>query len=363
MRIEKIELIEKLLEDAGFYVKHNPVNQLKGWIEIRCPYCGDSKKNPYKTHANIDVNKRLFHCFRCEASGLDNLLKDFNLDEIKRLIYEDNYVSNIFAFVSLFEQINFKNLQLENVNNFKFKLINFAKMKDLMEDKQSELYKIAREYLENREFDYDYLENEHDVFVVTNSNIPLFEEFQSRIVFPSINRISFNSRGFFKHKKPKYRKPTGRPDDLIGIIRNEKEIFLTEGPLDALKLNQFGYDAVSLNGKGTAALEISMYNLLLRKRILSKEKIIYFQDREVVDKELFRIIKKIHKYLNYKDIYFVNMEILPKEYKDAGDINDKKIIKTILKDGLIKYAPELAYSIAQTQKIIKNLNEKENLND
>jgi len=355
MRLDKIELIEYLLEQKGFYVKHSPVNRLKGHINIRCPYCGDSKKNPHKTHANIDVNNKLFHCFRCERSGLDQLLEDFNLTEIKNILYGDTGLSSLFSFVKMFEQINFKDEKFNKSNEFKYKLINFLKMRDLMENKNSILFKKSVEYLEKRGFDVDFLRDEFDVFFVTEY-VVFFERYKGRIIIPSLNRITFQSRAIFQHIKPKYFKPTGRPDDVSGrIIGNDKYLFLTEGPLDALKLCQFGYDALSLNGKGTASMEFSLYNMMLRQRILSKEKIIYFQDKEIVKNELHGILKKIMKVFDYeKELHFIDYSILDDDIGDAGDLKDRKIVKELIETALI-YKPEIFRVSNTLDEIVSSL--------
>jgi hypothetical protein len=60
-------------------------------ISIRCPYCGDSRRNPNATHMGINFEKHtMFHCFKCDESGVVNakFLKDVGIDDkiIKKFV-------------------------------------------------------------------------------------------------------------------------------------------------------------------------------------------------------------------------------------------------------------------------------------
>ena len=51
-------------------------------LRVRCPYCGDSRKNSTSAHMYISlVPPFQFHCFKCESSGVLNAttLKDFKI--------------------------------------------------------------------------------------------------------------------------------------------------------------------------------------------------------------------------------------------------------------------------------------------
>lgn len=51
-------------------------------VAVRCPYCGDSVKNPKSAHLYIEVNPPYrFRCFRCEVSGRLNqsVLRDLEI--------------------------------------------------------------------------------------------------------------------------------------------------------------------------------------------------------------------------------------------------------------------------------------------
>lgn len=67
----KLELIREVLDTikpSGY--KHNQ-------LAVRCPFCGDSKKDPSHYHLNIRINPEdnqplMFRCLRCETTGLFN---------------------------------------------------------------------------------------------------------------------------------------------------------------------------------------------------------------------------------------------------------------------------------------------------
>ena len=53
-------------------------------IRVRCPYCGDSKKNHSSAHMYIEMRPPFrFHCFKCETSGVLNqqVLRDLDIYE------------------------------------------------------------------------------------------------------------------------------------------------------------------------------------------------------------------------------------------------------------------------------------------
>lgn len=53
-------------------------------LRTRCPYCGDSRKNSTSAHMYVSLLPPfMFHCFRCETSGVLNskVLNDFDLND------------------------------------------------------------------------------------------------------------------------------------------------------------------------------------------------------------------------------------------------------------------------------------------
>ena len=80
-------------------------------VRVRCPYCGDSKKNKSSAHMYIEMRPPFrFHCFKCETSGVLNqqVLRDLD-------IYENNLNVSII-------EANKNHRQNMNMQPFNFKI-------------------------------------------------------------------------------------------------------------------------------------------------------------------------------------------------------------------------------------------------
>lgn len=50
-------------------IKPSYQNTNRSEIRVRCPYCGDSVKNPMDAHFYISMTPPfMYHCFKCEES-------------------------------------------------------------------------------------------------------------------------------------------------------------------------------------------------------------------------------------------------------------------------------------------------------
>lgn len=80
----KLAFIDSLY-GRGEYIRQ--VNEVQ--YRTRCPFCGDSRSNPNTGHLYIKINPEdnypmVYHCFKCEESGIvnDNLLLALNIGDI-----------------------------------------------------------------------------------------------------------------------------------------------------------------------------------------------------------------------------------------------------------------------------------------
>lgn len=79
----KLKVLEELLQVE-------PHKEGESEVVVRCPICGDSIKNDFSTHLHIKVDvddndmPLIYHCFRCDASGILNsdLLKELGIFDI-----------------------------------------------------------------------------------------------------------------------------------------------------------------------------------------------------------------------------------------------------------------------------------------
>ena len=109
-------------------------------IVIRCPYCGDSAKNENHghLHVRIDINDNLpmiYHCFRCDESGIVNPTFLRDIDIINRSCNPELIRYNNKASKNLCKTLN--------ISTKKYNYINIV-------PKIMSLAKKKKEYIENR---------------------------------------------------------------------------------------------------------------------------------------------------------------------------------------------------------------------
>lgn len=85
-------------------------------VRVRCPYCGDSKKNPMSAHMYIELHPPFrFHCFKCETSGVLNseALRDLGIynTDLSIALINANKTYKQYAGV---QQMSFKRRVLKN---------------------------------------------------------------------------------------------------------------------------------------------------------------------------------------------------------------------------------------------------------
>jgi hypothetical protein len=84
-------------------------------VRVRCPYCGDSSKDPKAAHLYIAMQPPFkFHCFKCEKSGVLNQhsLRDFGLidNDLAMSVIEANKVlkdSGVYKIKSVKKSLNY----------------------------------------------------------------------------------------------------------------------------------------------------------------------------------------------------------------------------------------------------------------
>jgi hypothetical protein len=89
MDVNYIEsVVQKILNKSFSAQPRKKIIPYVDRLNICCPYCGDSHKNPYKKRGNLYLNKLIYVCFNCDKkTGFDKFLVDFNeqLDPDKKL--------------------------------------------------------------------------------------------------------------------------------------------------------------------------------------------------------------------------------------------------------------------------------------
>jgi hypothetical protein len=76
---DNVNLVDAILDTIRKNIKPHYINKAKTEVSIRCPYCGDSRKDPRSAHLYINLEEPFwFYCQRCNTSGRmsPNFLKD-----------------------------------------------------------------------------------------------------------------------------------------------------------------------------------------------------------------------------------------------------------------------------------------------
>lgn len=204
-----------------------PVFKISGnEIIIHCPYCDDALRKDAHRHGHmyISLQNPVFHCFRCESSGvLGNLLQDLGFDEqdiIKSLLSKTRF--NISKSTNIFKNINTKqidfytkNLNYRNGNQQDFETFQNYIYTRICKNVDYSFFKLTPERINNKlcVSMYDYYNN----FVT------------ARIIYPTNNyRYIKNkdSQGIYFFQEFDF-------DKYINIV-------LAEGAFDIISLYQFG---------------------------------------------------------------------------------------------------------------------------
>lgn len=215
-------------------------------LNFRCPYCGDSAKNRFKTRGWIFEHKNtlFYKCFNCDISpSFSNFLKDMNAS-----LHKD-YVMEKFKedFTKKKEPVIIVNDKPKFDIRPHFNLLNVDKVPDLPSDHQAIIYLKDRLIPENFFEDIYYSEN---FFHWVNENL-LIKKYESikfdepRIIFP-IRRedrtiFAISGRTIQKSKAPKYityRHEEADDSKIFGLDRLnfDDEILVVEGPIDSFFL-------------------------------------------------------------------------------------------------------------------------------
>ena len=250
---------------------------------FRCPLCGDSQKNKTKTRGYVyrKKNDYFFMCHNCGASTTfynfleqvdSSLLKEYALERYKDSATANNYIKPTFDEFKTPHPV------------FKEKL-NIPSISSLPEGHFAKSYVIARKIPEKLHSDLYYSE----CFKTFVDDLGIEKEGlvnnDKRLVIPfydeNKNLIAFQGRSLTESK---LRYITIKVDDdnkkVFGMDRidTEKKIFVVEGPIDSLFLDN--------------AVATADSNLTSIIDVYDKTKVVLVFDNEPRNKDICRMIDK-----------------------------------------------------------------------
>lgn len=292
------------------------VDEKRGHIEARCPFCGDSRTKPRARRFHIDPYKGtyIYKCFRCGESG--NVIS----------LYA--YLSNC----SYREAKNYLSDKKYDPDNIKNRLSNKAS-----EVPQSENIKIDGDLDIDIQKDCFSLDDVPNSRIARNSikklinfkenrkipdDLPIYfahsGRYKSRIIIPIYinNRlVYFQGRSIYNDIEPKYLNPKVEKNKIILNIDNfdpEKYIVICEGIIDAHMVGKQGTCVIG------GYIDLNFINIVEK---YTNKGVIICLDNPKKDNNSYNVLKKlvfqnINKYK--KNLKFF---IMPSNY-DAKDLND-----------------------------------------
>lgn len=255
-------------------------------IQVNCPRCQERDDLPYpdgKYNLEINTNKRIFRCWKCDepkfSGSLGSLIKMYGTSIDYKVYtsfaksyndyYKDNNSSEIETIVALpTEMIFFSDMEVGDKEHFKA---------------------------------YNYLVNdrliERDLILKFNLGFCTYGKYSNRIIFPSydINGCVnyFVARTYDSKNKIPYKNPKANKDTVVfneGLINWDSTVYLVEGVFDMLSLP----NSIPLLGK---TIPYALYRVLKKR----KPNIVLVLDPDAYKNaiEIFFTLKNV--YVGYED--------------------------------------------------------------
>ena len=287
--------------------------------QFRCPLCGDSKKNKFKTRGGFYQVKDILMmgCFNCGIQQpfvaflkqIDyNLYKEYSLENYKYNNHKCNNVQIAPMVEQRFEEpcVGGSNPLLDTIPSISSLDLFHPAVKYVRDRKIPKKYWNILFYTQNyKKWINEYIEPNKFKFITKNED--------ERIVIPFYGRdntiFAFQGRYIGKNLKNKrYITINPNPNNTLiyGIerIKTNLPIYVTEGPFDSLNLK---------NGLAVAGSALS--KLLKYKN----SNLIYIFDREPYSPEICKLMNKIIE-LDKKIVIWDN------KFDDINDVNDLAVL-------------------------------------
>lgn len=247
------ERLKSLLEDHGIrYVEEGP-NTRRGEVSIKCPMCGNADPSE---HMGIDPKTGYWACWRnAKHRGRDlprlfTQLFGCSLQEARELLKQPNLGT---GFTQQFNSIMNRH---EHVEDDEKEIAQwpgeFRKLNDGVLGKKYFRYLMSRGFNDTEAHE---IINRYDLRYAVKGKwtnrilIPTHLYQPSVVALPKV--ASWTGRAISESIQPKYKAFSGQCNDADGNIKlrvfgawryknTETMCFITEGPLDAIKLDFFG---------------------------------------------------------------------------------------------------------------------------
>jgi transcription elongation factor Elf1 len=309
---------QKYASLVGTQLQQFKVVKTKPYIaKFRCPICGDSSKNRFKTRGHFYEHKGHinFKCFNCGASTtLNGFIKsqnvslhtEYRLEILKETGGANTHINNdVEKFIPAIEK--FSSRRIDSFEPFK----ELSKISQLKPDHPAKIYVQNRKIPPNTHFRIYY---SPIYYTWVNSILPgKFSEKaialdEPRIVFPFIDSkgyvFGFTGRSLSKSTNMRYSTIIldESKEKVFGLetINKDRNVYVVEGPIDSLFLD---------NCIAMAGSDINLNN------ITNKNNLTVVYDNEPRNKE---IVNKISKAIDMGHKVCIWPDFI--EHKDINDM-------------------------------------------
>jgi DNA primase len=307
---------QKYASLVGTQLEQFKVVKTKPYIaKFRCPICGDSQRNRFKTRGHFyEHNGHInFKCFNCSAStSLSNFVKTQNQSlytEYKLEILKESGNNVVQEISEIFTPAieKFSSRRIDSFEPFK----ELKKISQLKANHPAKLYVLQRKIPPSTHYRIYY---SHIYYTWVNSIVPnkfndkALKLDEPRIVFPFIDSkgyvFGFTGRSLSKSTSMRYSTIIldETKEKVFGLdtINKDKNVYVVEGPIDSLFLD---------NCIAMAGADINLNN------ITDRDKITVVYDNEPRNKE---IVKKISKAVDQGYKVCIWPDFI--EHKDINDM-------------------------------------------
>jgi hypothetical protein len=289
------EVISHLKKISNLYKQINDKE-----IQIFCPYCNDAtrKHNPTHGHLYLSVHSPVFHCFRCNASGvLTKLLYDTGFDDIEILKYIHSFVNYRFS----------KDF-LVGVRREVPKRLEFQR--ELQNQNQNFILSNYKEYTIIRKFIYEKIGFVTDY---TKFNIlpGIYTEYQTKkqhlVVYFVNDNLQHQLCRFLFPIKRRYKKFLPGKFSFQNNPTNYTSFTISEGPFDIINLFLYNPDfrntfLYSINSKNYIK---SAEDLIISEMLIGKFQLNIIFDPDIkytyfIKKRILKIINRLNDNIELK---------------------------------------------------------------
>ena len=291
---------------------------------FRCPICGDSKKKKFKKRGYLFEHKGtiLFKCHNCGNSlNLYSFIKLISTDLAREYLLEvycnDKKETELLSELSKETHTNDINIKHDNEL-----LKPFKKLADLKISHRAVIWAKER-LIPEKYFSVLRFTNNYSVNIENNPENKYSDE---RIIIPfndsSGELLALQGRAIYKQGKLRYKTTILKGPKIFGVDSTDitEDVFITEGPIDSMFLN----NSVAVAGASSFKI-VDDY--------IPKDKQVFIFDNEPRNPDIIKMMKTVL-------IMERRLVILPRSLpKDINDMvlkghNVEQIVRTNIVSGI-----------------------------